>query len=70
MINEVGVKVFIFLFVITFVWGVLVKAMVRSNPMCLEGGKDPWWFVFLGYLILADLIGIIYIAIYLIFIYW
>lgn len=72
MINLFGVKIFLFLIVVTIVWGVLVKATLNMTDKkklaeWLVTGTRPWWYLALGYLILIDLVGLLYIATYFLF---
>ncbi len=72
MINLFGVKIFLFLIVVTIVWGVLVKAVLNGTDKTKLGewlvtGYRPWWYLTLGYLILIDLVGLLYIATYFLF---
>ena len=72
-----GVKIVILLIVISFVWHILVKAMICGmNPIektkliqSQAEGKMPWWYILDGFLVLACLLGLIYIAAYLLFVF-
>lgn len=71
-----GVKIVIMLIVITIVWNILTKALVGSMnaqdkiELLKAKGKMPWWYVLDGYLILIDLLGLIYVAAYFLFVYF
>ena len=72
-----GVKIVILLVVITFVWNILVQAMIRGmNPIekiklmqSQAEGKMPWWYILDGFLVLICLLGLIYLAAYFLFIF-
>lgn len=69
------VKLFIFLFVVTVIYNILAAAYVASmNPKDRSEyevnrllGKTPKWKLLLGFLTLIDLLGVVYIAAYLLF---
>ena len=71
-----GVKIFLLVFVISFVWHVITQAVLKnSDAKTLLKVKDtkeigPWWFFLDGFLILVDLFGLVYIAVYFLFVYF
>lgn len=70
-----GVKIVVLLMVISFVWNILVKSVIRGMSPTekaeflqkIAESKSPWWFALNGFLILAWLLGLIYTAVYFLF---
>lgn len=68
-----AVKIFALIFVISIVWGFIFISLCRSNPLKTASykitNKYPWWYTFFGLLVLTDLVGLVYVAIYFLFFY-
>lgn len=66
-----GVKIIIFLIAVTIVWTILVRADVNNDrakwSMRSFTGKYPKWFHVWCVLLLIDLVGILYIVFYFLF---
>ena len=71
----IGVKLTIMLFVIIAVSTIVLKAVVSTldfkTKLLIGLGQEPKWYenvsAFLGFLVLLDLIGVIYSVIWLLF---
>lgn len=74
MINLFVVKIFLFIFVLTIVWGCFIKVWMRGHKeeaaSWVVTSNYPWWYLLWGFMILIDLVGVIYSAIYFIFVAW
>ena len=67
-----GVKLTILMIVITFVMKYYVRARLLTKDeidlyLMVEGKKNTWYTVLLGFMVMFDGIGIIYSAIYWLF---
>ena len=70
-----GVKAFIFIWILTVVWWVLVIALDYNTPLGeeqkrKEENKYPWWYSALGFLFILSIIGILYCSLYVLFVVW
>ena len=69
---SMGVRVVIFMWVVTFVWGFLCRifrgAASVKQKWEKSKGKNLWWDNILAMMILFDLGGIVYVAFWLLFI--
>lgn len=70
-----GVKIVILILVISFVWHVIVNAMVNTSDTATKvrifnrSDPGPWWYTLDGFLIIVDLLGLVYLAAYFLFVF-
>lgn len=63
------VKMTILLWAITFVWMIFAHAASKNvrNAFKIAKKEYPWWYLMLGWLTIFDLIGFLYIVVWLLF---
>lgn len=71
-----GVKIVVLVLVISFVWHVVVNAMANAaDPVTKirlldRSDPGPWWYTLDGFLIIVDLLGLVYIVAYFLFVFF